>query len=123
MWDVVCVTDPENDRDTYVKRGELLPDFVDDFTKFALTHTGAVRAVDDAEETPEPATPAEPVRLQEHPPAPVTREPGAVQRPSDSEPKEAWVNYASDERNPERIPRTQAQKMSKDALMDKFRNK
>lgn len=71
VWDKLAVTEPDATEDTIVHRGALLPDFVDDYTRFALLGTGAVKFVPDDEPDPaltQVARIPEPVRLQEHPP-------------------------------------------------------
>ncbi len=118
VWAECSVTHPDTNEDTVLRKFDLVPDWVDDFTKFVLTSTGAVRFVDDS--VPEPAPPAEPVRMQEHPPlgsqfaqaergtpageaaARLAAERGTAQqagddgpkRPAQADPKAAWVDYA-----------------------------
>jgi hypothetical protein len=104
--------------DTIVHKGALLPDWVDDYTRFVLTTTGMARFVDDevakAMRVEEAAPPQEPVRLQEHPPltspaavaergtaageaaARLAAEAGgkSAARPAQNAPKGEWVDHA-----------------------------
>jgi hypothetical protein len=109
VWASCAVTNPDTNEETILKKGDLLPKWVADFTLFVLTTSGAVKVVDD----PDPAllaeaNPAEPVRLQEHPPLtdaeraalagqPVVAggPPEGPKRPAQADPKAAWVDYAA----------------------------
>ena len=97
---------------TVLKRGDLLPDGVDDVQLETLSVVGAVRMLDYAPESPQSATESEP--------EPET--PDMLQKPSPDDSKAAWVEYATDERNPARMSRTEANAMSKPALMDRFKS-
>lgn len=96
---------------TVLKRGDLLPDGVDDKQVEDLMVIGAIRPVEYAPERPENA--------QDEPEEEDT--PDMLQKPSPDDPKAAWVEYASDERNPRRMEKTAANSMSKPALMDRFK--
>lgn len=124
MWASVCVTDTDG-VDHYVHRGADVPKWVDDFTLMALTTSGALQVVDrdtpaedkPAEETDEGhvyLTPTEDaltpvISLEE------------LAKPSVDDPKSAWVEFASDDRNPNRITTDQASSMTKSALMERFK--
>ncbi len=111
MWKTVCVTDKDGN-DTFVHRGADLPDWVDEFTLFALSTSGATQVVD-REDTEPVAKAVQPVPLSESP--------DELTMPSADDPKAAWVAYASDERNPNRITHDQATGMTKSALMERFK--
>jgi hypothetical protein len=139
VWAECSVTHPDTQEDTILRKFDLVPDWVDDFTKFVLTSTGAARFVDDS--APEPAPPAEPVRLQEHPPlesqfaqaergtaageaaARLAAERGTAtgqqvgdggpKRPAQADPKAAWVDYAV----ASGADRGRAEEATKDELM------
>lgn len=68
VWAACAVTDPSTGQEEVFRKGDLLPDYVDEFTLFVLTSTGGARFV----EAPDPVLSAaqqtpDPVRLQEHP--------------------------------------------------------
>lgn len=71
VWPACSVTDPDSGEDVVLRKGDMLPDYVNEFTLFVLTTTGGVRFVEDpdpsllAEENP----PAQ-VLLPEHLPPP-----------------------------------------------------
>jgi hypothetical protein len=67
----VAVTKPGDREDTIVHRGAMLPDWVDEFTRFVLTTTGMAKFVQDPDPNlvPPSAAPA-PVVLPEHQPPP-----------------------------------------------------
>jgi len=66
VWSACSVDNPETGESVILKTGEFLPEWVEDYTKFVLVQTGAVKAVGD---DTEPAAPSpDPVRLIEHPP-------------------------------------------------------
>lgn len=100
---------------TVLKRGEMVPDGVDDAQLETLSIIGAVKAVEYAPESPE----NEPV--EQGPERESEQEPETLQKPSQDDSKGAWVDYASDERNPGRMSRSEANSMSKQALMDRFK--
>ena len=114
MWQTVCVTDSEG-VDHYVHRGADLPDWVPDFTLFALTTAGAVQVVDkpEAKEAEKDATPVET--------SSETDTSDELVKPSPDDTKAAWVDYAADSGNPNRITRDQANGMTKSALMERFK--
>lgn len=73
VWPGVSIADlrdPKNPKDGIViARGDMLPDFVDDFTIHVLTTTGAIKHVDTPDRSlQEVDNPPAPVLLQEHPP-------------------------------------------------------
>jgi hypothetical protein len=76
VWPHCSVTNPRTGEDEVYAKGDMLPDYVDDFTRFVLTTSGGARLV----EAPDPAlvaeaNPPEPVLLAEHlPPGEGTRE-------------------------------------------------
>lgn len=71
VWAKCSVTNKESGKDLVVPRGEMLPDWVDEFTLFVLTGCGAVKAVEQADAAlVAEGNPPEPVRLQEHAPEP-----------------------------------------------------
>ena len=114
MWQTVCVTNDKGE-DTYVHRGADLPDWVPDFTLFALTTAGAVQVVDKPE-AKAPEKDAEPVEASTD-----TDTSDDLLKPSPDDTKAAWVDYAADSRNPNRITRDQANGMTKSALMERFK--
>lgn len=73
VWAACSVTNPKTGSDKVLVKGDMLPDWVTDFTKFVLTTSGAVKVVEDPDPAlvPDDALP-EPVRLAEHPPPAVT---------------------------------------------------
>lgn len=124
VWPAVSVADmrdPKNPKDgIVVPRGELLPDWVDDFTIHVLTTSGGVKSVETPDKVlQEVDKPPAPVRLQEHPPERVVDVTGTTQdpavkgdpakggtakqvitknddpnRPADSASKSEWLEYA-----------------------------
>lgn len=112
VWPKCNVFDADGNP-TVLKRGEYLPDGVDDAQLETLTVIGAVKPVDLA---PSPESASEPTAEQVQ-----TETPDMLQKPSPDDSKAAWVDYASDERNPDRISKTEANSMSKTALMDRFK--
>jgi len=111
MWQSVCFTDKDG-VDHYTHRGADAPDWVDVNTLFYLTSAGALQVVDRGDA--EPAAKA----VESHP---LPDAPGELVKPSADDPKPAWVDYASDERNPNRITHDQATGMTKSALMERFK--
>jgi len=109
VWNLCNVYDPDGNATT-LKRGELVPDGVDTGQVETLMVIGAVKPVDVVPDTSE--TPSE----DDAEPAPEL-----LQKPSPEDSKAAWEAYASDERNPSRLPASQAKSMSKQALMDRFK--
>ena len=71
VWAACSVTNPNTGDDKVLIKGDMLPPWVTDFTRFVLSTSGAVKVVDspDPALVPEDALP-EPVRLAEHPPPP-----------------------------------------------------
>lgn len=111
MWNK-CNVFRENEEPITLDRGDIVPEGIDEFQLSMLVTIGAARIVDDAPErpaAPEPSSPSEPSESDE------------LVKPSPDEPKAAWVDYASDERNSRRISRSEANGMSKSALMDLFK--
>lgn len=123
VWPKLAVTNPKGGEEQIVKRGDMLPDWVDDFTRFVLAGSGGVKAV----ETPDPAlteTTPEPVRLQEHKPTGGTETAEEVDgRPKDYAPKPEWVAYAVS-RRPEGVSeedaRAEAEGKSKADLITQY---
>lgn len=137
---------PEGTEETIVHQGALVPDWVDDFTRFVLTSTGMGKFV----EEPDPAlqaaaAPAAAVLLPEHvPPEPgsdaeqveieraaveglprarggastadVPLGGGIVERPAVNAPKSAWVDYAESQG----MSRDDAEATSKEQLVGRY---
>ena len=104
VWAKLAVTNPQTGKETILSRGEMFPDWVDDFTRFTLTSAGGVKAV----ETPDPAltkSSPEPVRLQEHKPdgsaANASEGPAGDQPPAGNGSREVWAAYATGKGAPE----------------------
>lgn len=112
VWPKCNVFD-EDGTSTILRRGELVPDGVDDAQLETLVIIGAVRAVEYAPEAAESAPEGPSVPMNTEPP-------GMLQKPSPEDSKDAWVDYASDERNPNRLSASAARGMSKQALMDRY---
>lgn len=115
VWPKCNVFDDEG-VPTVLQRGELIPDGVDDTQLEMLMIIGAVRPVEyvreAAESVPEDATvPAGGL---------VVENPEPLQKPSPNDPKPAWIAYASDERNPDRISESQAGNMTRSALVARY---
>jgi hypothetical protein len=113
MWSSVCFTDDKG-VDHYAHRGAEAPDWVDGQTLFYLTSAGALQVVDKPEETQRFRSAPEPVALPES-------SDDELVKPSADDTKAAWVEYASDMRNPDRITHDQANSMTKSALMERFK--
>jgi hypothetical protein len=111
VWPKCNVFD-EDGNPTVLQRGDYLPDGVDDVQLETLMVIGAVRPVDVA--------PAAESAESESESEPEDETPELLQKPSPDDSKAAWVDYATDERNPARVSKTQANSMSKDALMARF---
>lgn len=109
-----CNIFSEDGEATTLERGDFLPDGVDATQLETLSVIGAVRPIDFApsSESAGDATESETA----------TPDTGELQKPSADDTKAAWVDYASDPRNPNRMERTAANSMSKQALMDKFKD-
>jgi hypothetical protein len=69
VWAACSVTNPKTGVDKVLVKGDMLPDWVSEFTKFVLSTSGAVQVVEDPDPglVPEDELPP-PVRLAEHPP-------------------------------------------------------
>ena len=117
VWDKCTVTNPDTGEDVILSRGDVVPDYVDDFMQFTLRQIGAVAALSDrdpvAAELAAALTPT-PVRLAEHPPLGTqmalaergtlagdasarqvaSGEQVSAQRPARSASKAEWVEYA-----------------------------
>lgn len=110
VWERCAVPKPGTDEEVILKRGELLPEWTSDFTKFVLTGCGAVKAVEQLDPALT-AAPAGPLLLPEHPLPPVidrtgmTPAPGpqpqtgttaaeAPAKPKANASKNDWVAYA-----------------------------
>lgn len=111
MWAKCNVFDAEGNPTIY-RRGDFLPDSVDAEQLGMLNTVGATQVIADApEEAPRaPETPGD------------GTEPDGLMKPANDDPKSVWVDYASDDRNPRRINRTEANAMSKAALMEMFKD-
>lgn len=131
VWPAVSVADardPKNVKDgIVVKRGDMLPDWVDDFTIHVLTTSGGVKSVETPDKVlQEVDNPPAPVLLQEHPrpvqtdltgtsqdPAvktqPVKAKNDDPNRPADSASKSDWLAYAR---------KRETDKAKRDALTD-----
>lgn len=101
----------KDDVPTVFERGEIVPDKdIDPAQMETLLVIGAVQMVDlrsgsddtESDDSGEPETPE------------------LLEKPSPDDPKPAWVAFASDERNPDRMSRNAAESMSKPALMARF---
>lgn len=69
--DKIAVTKKGDIEDTIVHRGAMVPDWVDDFTKFVLAQTGMAKHVAEPDAALiEQGNPPAPVQLQEHAPQP-----------------------------------------------------
>lgn len=114
-----CNVFGKNEERTTLRRGEFVPDGIvngDPDQVARLVTVGALQFV-------------EPVRVNV--PEPVA-EPDAgtdiddgsdeLVKPAESDVKAAWVEYATDVRNPRRISADDARQMSKPALMDHFKD-
>jgi hypothetical protein len=106
VWEKCSVDNPETGESLVLKKGEFLPDWVADFTKFVLVSTGGVRAVPD--DTPAVGPSPAPVRLAEHPPE-AGEQPAKAEGkaeggqdfagpPPQSAAKADWVAYAAAKR-------------------------
>lgn len=112
MWASVCFTDKDG-VDYYAHRGADAPDWVDSTTLFYLTSAGALQVVDRPDETQRVFMTSES--------APLPDASDEFLKPSADDTKAAWVDYASDARNPNRITHDQANGMTKSALMERFK--
>lgn len=124
-WEKMALQIKDDGTDTILKRGEYLPDGVDEFTLGVLTSIGAVNMREDP--------PAEPVAAQ---PDPADGEPGAPPHlspeqtgdpaastnpdgpPATSANKPEWVEYAVSRG----LSRPEAERLSKDALINRYGN-
>jgi hypothetical protein len=90
VWAACSVTNPETGEDKILAKGDMLPAWVDEFTRFVLASSGAVKVVEGEEPDPAPAEALpDPVRLPEHPP-PVQQSPEpATQQGEQAKPAEA----------------------------------
>jgi hypothetical protein len=133
VWEKMALQN-EDGTDTILRRGQLLPaEGVSDFQLGVLTSVGAVRFMDDmpsddeqramaAElpEDPDPSTP--PAGLPPAYPPNQTGDPGAStdpERPANSATKPEWVEYAVSRG----MDRTSAERLSKDALINRYPSK
>jgi hypothetical protein len=107
VWTKMNVFDADGTA-TILNRGDYVPDGVDAGQLGVLMNIGAVVARETVE-VPEPADAVTP------------DEDDLLLKPAPGDSKEAWVAYASDERNAKRLTRSEADNMSKTALMDRFK--
>lgn len=112
VWPRCNVFDSEGNATT-LQRGEILPDGVDDGQIETLTVVGAVRVVESAPaQGPVPSTVSET--------EPESGSDDELVKPSKSDDKAAWIDYATDPRNPDRMSETEARNMSKTVLVDRY---
>jgi hypothetical protein len=118
VWEHCNVFD-ENDNPTTYHRGDLLPDGVNDVQLQHLTVFGAVRAMESVPTEAEmrEAMVTDPVA---QPVVNPNQGENTLEVPSKSAGKDAWIEYATDARNPKRLSESQARSMSKDALVDRY---
>lgn len=98
---------------TVYNRGDLLPDGVDDIQLEQLRVIGAIRVME--------SVPTE-EELAAQQSEPVSSPSGELVKPSTADPKPAWIAYAIDARNPNRVSEQEANAMSKTALMERYQN-
>jgi hypothetical protein len=86
VWAACAVTNPDTGDEKILNRGDMLPEWVSEFTRSILTGAGAVKVVEGDEPAPEaPDAPAEPEKKdeqQQEPPAPPAPEPPAPAAPA-----------------------------------------
>lgn len=135
VWAKCAVTKPVTDEEVILVKGDLLPDWVSEFTKFVLTGCGAVKAVEELDPALTAVTP-EPVYLQEHQLPPVvsatglsgpavTLAPAPPAPPAPNATKPEWVAYAVIQRAEgvsEDDARAEADKLTKAELIAKYGN-
>jgi hypothetical protein len=112
VWEKMAIQGDDGS-DTIYKRGEILPDGVNDFLLGVYVSTGAVRFVEDAakaEEETEELSPS-------FPPGAQTGEPDQnPEPPATSANKPEWVEYAVSRG----MDRAAADRLSKDALINRY---
>lgn len=132
VWAKCAVTKPVTDEEVILVKGDLLPDWVSEFTKFVLTGCGAVKAVEQLDPALTAVDP-EPVYLQEHRLPPVVSAAGlgeptitlAPAPPAPNANKPEWVAYAVAVRPDgvsEEDARAAAEATKKDDLVAKYTN-
>lgn len=112
VWAKCNVFAPDGTRTT-LNRGQLLPDGVDDAQLGMLTTIGAVQVV----EIYEPRQPTLATATGESASDESTE---TLTKPSPDDTKEAWVAYATDAGNPNRITASEARALPKPALISRF---
>jgi len=125
-WEKVALQINKDGTDTILRRGELLPKTgVDEFTLGVLTSIGAVNIREDPPENlveaqPDPAD-GEPTAPPHLPPE-QTGDPAASTEPGEppatSANKPDWVDYAVSRG----LSRVEAERLSKDALINRYGN-
>lgn len=126
VWEKCSFTNPKTDKEIILKRGELLPDWVTDFTLAALVGAGGIKAIEQAEPTPEPEPQLPPVLSRDTgldlQTASITLAPA---KPAPNANKPEWVAYAVSQRAEgvsEEDARVKAEAMSKAELAAKYGN-
>lgn len=119
VWAKCNVFDQDGNRHEF-QRGELVPDGLvnpDRDQLDRLVTVGAVQVVD----LPEPAPEAPESNATGTTDDTGTDDTGELVKPAEDENKDAWISYATDARNPDRISASDARSMSKPALIDRYR--
>lgn len=126
VWEKCSFTNPKTDKEIILKRGELLPDWVTDFTLAALVGAGGIKAIEQAEPTPEPEPQLPPVLSTDSgiglQPASITLAPA---KPAPNANKPEWVAYAVSlrpEDMTEEDAKAEAEAMSKADLIAMYGN-
>lgn len=120
VWPKCNVFDTDGSR-TVFKRGELVPDGLANDTDqmLRLATIGAVQVVDIVE-APESAPEAAESNADGTATGNGSDESDELIKPSEDDTKEAWVSYATDARNPDRISATEARSQSKAGLIQRY---
>jgi hypothetical protein len=121
VWSKCNVFDNEGNR-FLLKRGELVPDGLvnaDPEQMTRLLTIGAVHVVDIAE-SPEPSLNGSESNADGTSTGNGPDDSGELVKPSEDDTKEAWVSYATDARNPDRISVTEARTSNKSGLVQRY---
>lgn len=120
VWPKCNVFDTDGNRKVF-KRGELVPDGLANDTDqmLRLATIGAVQVVDIVE-APEPAPEATESADSGMSTGNGSDASGELVKPSEDDTKEAWISYATDARNPDRISATEARSQSKAGLVQRY---